>query len=80
MQPFFASCRVFLRKDQRALVDELLGYPNAKHDDCLDALYYAMKRVFPPTHDVNKVERKDEGATAILGTPARGRKGPWTTR
>lgn len=57
MQPYFAEGAVFLRKGMRELEDELLMYPDGKHDDCLDALYYAMKHVWPPTHGIIKSEK-----------------------
>ena len=48
LQPFFAQRKVFLPKDHSALEDELLMYPRSKHDDLLDALFYACKSNFPP--------------------------------
>ena len=50
MEPFFAQNKVFIRKDQIELKDELLLYPRGKHDDLLDGLYYATKKTYAPLH------------------------------
>jgi hypothetical protein len=44
----------------QALIDELLMYPRGKHDDLLDALYYANKRTYNPGRsvDVSKDEMR----------------------
>lgn len=51
LQPFFAQKKVYLKQDMAELIDELLMYPRSKHDDLLDALYYACKNNFPPISD-----------------------------
>jgi len=43
LQPYFAQKRVYIKKNMRDLVDELLLYPRGKHDDLLDGMYYANK-------------------------------------
>lgn len=48
MQPIFARGKVFLLRDQREMIDELLLYPRGKHDDLLDGLFYAMKNIYLP--------------------------------
>ena len=58
MEPYFAQKKMYIKKDQLALKDELLLYPRGKHDDLLDGLYYAMKKCYPPFH---KEEKKDKG-------------------
>ena len=45
------------------LKDEMLLYPRAKHDDLLDGMYYAMKKIYPPYH---KTEEKKEQKTNHL--------------
>lgn len=50
MEPYFAQGKVHIKKDMQELKDELLLYPRGKHDDLLDGLYYATKKVYPPTH------------------------------
>jgi len=50
LQPLFASGRVYIHKDQRAFIDELLMYPRGKHDDLLDGFFYANKNVYKPFH------------------------------
>jgi len=50
MQPFFFQKKMFIRKDQEALKNELLMYPRGKHDDLLDGLYYGMKGSYKPDH------------------------------
>ena len=52
LQPFFAQKKVFLKESQKELYDELLLFPKSKHDDLLDGLYYACKRVKPPVHHI----------------------------
>lgn len=71
MQPMFADGKVYIQKSMRALTDELLTYPGGKHDDTLDALYYATKRTYPPTHQVIGQKEADLG---------HGGKGSWKKR
>tara|TARA_R110000737_G_scaffold296112_1_gene302741 strand:+ start:1178 stop:2671 length:1494 start_codon:yes stop_codon:yes gene_type:complete len=54
LEPYFAQNKVFIKEDMTELKDEMLLYPRAKHDDLLDGMYYAMKKIYPPYH-------KDEG-------------------
>ena len=50
MEPYFAMGKTYIRKDMEELKDELLLYPRGKHDDLLDGLYYATKKIYPPNH------------------------------
>ena len=56
MEPYFAQNKMYIKKDQLALKDELLLYPRGKHDDLLDGLYYAMKKCYTPSHVVENKE------------------------
>ena len=48
-----------MRKDMQELKDELLLYPRGKHDDLLDGLYYATKKMYTPFHKkIDKSESK----------------------
>jgi len=40
LQPLFAQRKVWVRKTQRALIDQLLKFPFGVHDDIIDALAY----------------------------------------
>ena len=60
MEPYFAQNKFYMRKDMRELKDELLLYPRGKHDDLLDGLYYATKKIYQPFH---KKQDKDEAST-----------------
>lgn len=53
LQPFFVHGRVLLQPDMTALREELLIYPRGKHDDLLDALYYANKGVYGAEHSAS---------------------------
>ena len=59
MEPFFAQDKFYMRKDMQELKDELLLYPRGKHDDLLDGLYYATKKMYQPFH---KKTNKDEAS------------------
>jgi len=58
LQPMFARGNVYLRKNHKetnnmeSFQDELLIFPRGKHDDTIDAFFYAVKGAFPPYHDV----------------------------
>lgn len=59
--PRFESGSIYLKKDQADLIDELIKFPRALHDDLLDALAYGLEvavaggersraKVFLPSH------------------------------
>ena len=66
LQPHFAQMKVFLKGtisdngkytgNMQELYDELLLFPKSKHDDLLDGLYYASKRIRPPSHSLSTVK------------------------
>lgn len=43
LQPFVENHRVFFRRSQKELIDELLRFPKGEHDDLIDALAMAVK-------------------------------------
>tara|TARA_Y100001963_G_scaffold160189_1_gene268804 strand:- start:7850 stop:9358 length:1509 start_codon:yes stop_codon:yes gene_type:complete len=60
MEPYFAQNKIFIRKDQLSLKDELLLYPRGKHDDILDGMYYAMKKTYTPMHRKEGEKAKEQ--------------------
>ena len=52
LQPFFATGKIWLMEDMVELEDELNIYPRGKHDDLLDGLYYATRKLITPDHVV----------------------------
>lgn len=63
MQPHFAQKKVYLRKEMRELIDELIMYPRSKHDDLLDGLYYAFKGVYGPQHTLASAKTPQKSPT-----------------
>lgn len=69
LQPFFFNHQIHLQEDMPDLENELSLYPRSSHDDTLDALYYAKKSIYIPSHEqegvISKFYRKVSGwATA----------------
>jgi predicted phage terminase large subunit-like protein len=51
LEPYFYKKKYYFLKNQTALRDELVGFPNATaHDDLIDGLYLASKNVSKPSH------------------------------
>jgi len=48
LQPLFKRGKVFIKKDMKALEDQLVRYPKSKHDDLIDALADCAQIVFYP--------------------------------
>ena len=53
LQPFFFSHQMHLQDAMGDLENELMLYPRSSHDDTLDALYYAKKSIYVPSHEKN---------------------------
>ena len=47
LQPKFEDKKIFLRKTQLSLIDQILRFPQIPHDDLLDALKSQMEITFP---------------------------------
>lgn len=54
LQPFFATGKIWIMENMTELEDELNMYPRGKHDDLLDGLYYATRKLIPPAHEVQE--------------------------
>ena len=65
LEPYFAQGKVFIKKDMEELKNELLLFPRGKHDDLLDGLYYAMKRIYTPNHEA-KQDKNEKKSTSYL--------------
>ena len=58
LEPYFAQKKVYIQKEMLEIKDEMLLYPRAKHDDLLDGMYYAMKKIYAPFHKVESGKDK----------------------
>lgn len=56
LQPFFATGKIYIMENQVELEDELNIYPRGKHDDLLDGLYYATRKLYVPDHTIENKE------------------------
>ena len=61
--PIVNSKRLFIRKSMTELVDELFEHPVSRHDDLMDALYYADYYGRPPS---SGRFRKDETISRLM--------------
>lgn len=52
LQPEFAKGIVYVAPHMSEFVSELLLFPRGKHDDTVDAYYYARKGAYRPFHEV----------------------------
>ncbi len=53
MQVHFGAGRMWLMSEGMSILeDEMLMFPSGRHDDTLDALYYAQEKMFKPSHGV----------------------------
>lgn len=59
LHPLFYNKRVFLKKNMNELFDELLSFPRGRHDDTLDGLYYATRKLIAPDHIVEGSDKDD---------------------
>lgn len=75
MHPFFYNRRVYIQPNMTEFLDELLIYPRGKHDDTLDAFYYATRKLISPDHTV-KSEQPTDLRFFIIPEKANG----WQTR
>lgn len=74
LQPRMEARKIFFRNDQYALIDELSLFPEAKHDDTIDALAYAVSLIEPLQSYEESVYSEDdyEEALATHGTTGYG--------
>jgi phage terminase large subunit-like protein len=54
MQQHFGSGRMWLRPGMDLLEQEMRSFPSGRHDDTLDALYYAMYHAWRPSHGLDE--------------------------
>lgn len=53
----FSAGKIFLRENQFDLINEIIKFgPKMSHDDTIEALYYALKRAYPPSNLSSKPE------------------------
>jgi predicted phage terminase large subunit-like protein len=52
LHPLFYNKRVYLKKEMTELYEELITYPRGRHDDAMDGLYYASRKLISPDHVV----------------------------
>lgn len=57
--PLFEQGKIFLRKSQTALIDQILRFPKAKNDDLLDALKDILPIMYPadPEKEISKLDK-----------------------
>jgi predicted phage terminase large subunit-like protein len=56
LQPFFEQGKVFLKRDQTSLIDQILRFPKSKNDDQIDALKDVLPIMYPPEPDKEKTK------------------------
>lgn len=57
MEIDFYRRKVYIQENMQSLLDELFTYPRNKNDDTLDALYYARKKIWIPSHEYQEKQQ-----------------------
>ena len=57
---FFSQKKVNILTELKWFSDELLLYPRAKHEDGMDAFYYANKFAYPPDWSVSSSDTSSD--------------------
>lgn len=71
----FSAGKIFLRENQFDLINEIIKFgPKMSHDDTIEALYYALKRAYPPSN----LSSKPEMETGLYRKHTKRRPKPWT--
>lgn len=60
LQPLFSQRKVYLKKTQVELIDELLKFPLGDHDDVIDALAYLPHVWMPGSKEVEAVKKPED--------------------
>jgi len=58
LEPWFRAKKVYIKRGLQPLVDQLIVYPRGAHEDLLDAMYYAFKGVYRPSHGTEAAPAK----------------------
>ena len=64
LEPWFYKRKVYLTNGMHELKDELLAFRTDmrhKHDDMIDAMFYAFHRALPPSHTVSAEKGRQSG-------------------
>ncbi|HLG26536.1 MAG TPA: hypothetical protein VI423_01990, partial [Paenisporosarcina sp.] len=73
LQPRFQNGQIYIRKDQTALLHQILYYPlGTKNDDLLDALKSQLNCTFPSEHSYE--ESKEEDLSSLCNADRRKRE------
>lgn len=59
LQPFFEAHRIFIRREMKDLINELIRFPLCGHDDIIDALAYAVQMTFQTSKRAIRSTRND---------------------
>jgi len=54
LEPMLINHKLWLQPGMTELFDEMILYPRAKHDDIIDGLYYATRKLIRPDHEAKK--------------------------
>lgn len=57
LEPYLRGQKVFIQRNMKPLVDEMMMHPKGKHDDLLDGMYYAFLHARQPHHNKTKLKR-----------------------
>jgi hypothetical protein len=67
--PMINSKKLYVREEMTELVDEVFEHPKPRHDDILDALYYADYYARPPRSKKIKMDDLDAELETLNNRP-----------
>lgn len=59
LEPYLRAGKVYFRRDQKDLRDEMMMHPKGRHDDLLDGMYYAFLHAKQPYHNDKKISKQN---------------------
>jgi len=66
LHPYLYNNIIWVKKSHTEFVEEMITYPRGKHEDTLDGLELATKRLISPSHSLDDREIKKSEFSAVL--------------